>query len=325
MYDWLFNRFRIFFFLLILMGFFLHPVEAQSQRNRIKKGFNLKNAIIPIEYIKDGGPPRDGIPSIDQPKFLAVQEASYLRDSDRVIGVLYNRVKKAYPVKILNFHEIVNDQFDDHPVVITFCPLCGSGMAFNAQIAGSAKTFGVSGLLYNSDVLLYDRQTESLWSQISGEAVAGSLVSTSLEMIQTQFVTWSEWKKNYPFSEVLSTETGYQRDYSIDPYPTYYESESVWFPVENESDLYHPKTRILGIQVNGKYKAYPFPELDKAGKLVVDQFNGTEINIRFSKKNQTAFLVAPSENKVHATTLFWFAWVAFFPDTEVYKYKKKGD
>lgn len=322
MYDLALNRAN--FFLMFIMGCLsFQPAEAQNQADIIKKGFNLQNAIIPIKNIKDGGPPRDGIPSIDQPKFLPVNKASYLTDTDRVLGVIYNGIQKAYPIKILNFHEIVNDQFGEHPVVITFCPLCGSGMAFEAHIAGSPKTFGVSGLLYNSDVLLYDRQTESLWSQIRGEAIAGPLVNIRLEMISIQLVTWVEWKKNFPFSQVLSTETGYQRDYSKDPYPYYYESENVWFPVENESDLYHPKTKILGIQVNGKYKAYPFPELEKKGELLVDNFNGAEIQIQFNKTDQTAILVSPLNNKISATTLFWFAWIAFFPETEVYHYTKK--
>ena len=161
---------------------------------QIRKGFNLSNATIPIDFIRDGGPPRDGIPSIDNPKFLPVKEAGFIEPTDRVLGINFNGVQKAYPVKILNFHEIVNDYCDDQTVVITFCPLCGSGVSFNAMIEDKPRTFGVSGLLYNSDVLLYDRESETLWSQIKGEAVAGPLVGKPLEIIPTYVTSWKAWR-----------------------------------------------------------------------------------------------------------------------------------
>jgi len=293
-------------------------IRAQS-----KKGFDLDQAIIPLEFIKDGGLPRDGIPSIDYPEFLSVGEATFLNDSDRILGVKYKGVQKAYPIKILNYHEIVNDYFDGQPIVITFCPLCGSGIAFDALIEGSPKTFGVSGLLYNSDVLLYDRQTESLWSQIRGEAVAGPLAGIPLETVTTQLLTWGIWKEKYPFTKVLSTKTGYVRDYSHDPYPSYYKSEELWFPVEHKNDTFHPKTKILGIALGGTYKSYPFPELDKSGAIITDRIRGKEIRIRFDRENQTAILESPAGEDVEATTLFWFAWVAFHPETEVYYHSRE--
>jgi len=132
---------------------------------RTLNGFDLRDALVPPQAIEAGGPPRDGIPAIDEPRFVEAAHAG-LTDRDRVLGLALGADARAYPVRILNWHEVVNDRVDGQPVAITYCPLCGTGMAFDARIDGQATRFGVSGLLYNSDVLLFDRRTESLWSQI---------------------------------------------------------------------------------------------------------------------------------------------------------------
>jgi hypothetical protein len=136
----------------------LMVVEVSAQQ---LNGFDLSGARVPVHEILRGGPPRDGIPSIDDPRFVEASQAQCLHDKDGVMGVVRNGIGKAYPIRILNWHEIVNDRFGDDYLAITFCPLCGSGMVFLRQLAGRPLTFGVSGLLYNSDVLLYDRETES--------------------------------------------------------------------------------------------------------------------------------------------------------------------
>lgn len=127
----------------------------------VKNGFNLSNSVIPITKVLSGGPPRDGIPSIDKPKFISASKADFLKDDDRVLGVLLDGDARAYPIRILNWHEIVNDDFSGQGVAVTFCPLCGSGIVYSADIEGKKRLFGVSGLLYNSDVLLYDRESET--------------------------------------------------------------------------------------------------------------------------------------------------------------------
>ncbi len=309
-------RIVLIFFLLSL------NLEVYAQDKFNTKGFDLSNITIPLEFVKDGGPPRDGIPSIDNPEFINISEADFLSNDDRVLGVYFNGISKAYPVRILNFHEIVNDEFDGHPVVVTFCPLCGSGMAFDAMIEGRKRTFGVSGLLYNSDVLLYDRQSETLWSQILSEAVAGQLAGKKLESIQTFNTSWKNWKDQYPKTVVLSTNTGFSKDYSRDPYPDYYESEKVWFPVVNKSDAMHPKAKILGLEINGNYKAYPFSELQKSRGIIRDNVNGQDLLIHYNKKEESAYITDTDNKIVTTTTLFWFAWVAFHPDTEIYSDKK---
>ena len=143
-------------------------------------GWDYSKHSIPLKDIQSGGPPKDGIPAIDDPQFVsaAIADRTFLKNSDRVLTLVLGGKKKAYPIKILNWHEIVNDKLAGRSVVVTFCPLCGTGMVFSRNIAGREMDFGVSGLLYQSDVLLYDRQTESLWSQIKMQAVTGSMTGT---------------------------------------------------------------------------------------------------------------------------------------------------
>ena len=155
-----------FFMALILTVLAATAAKADDVRN----GFDVSDALVPTGQIFWGGVPRDGIPAIDEPKFVPPEKAKFLRDWDRVLGVFHNGIAKAYPIKIMEKHEVVNDKFDGQAVTVTYCPLCFSGMTFDTQGKHGHLSFGVSGLLYNSDVLLYDRQTESLWSQIRTQA-----------------------------------------------------------------------------------------------------------------------------------------------------------
>lgn len=282
-------------------------------------GFKMNNLRIPYKEIRHGGPPKDGIPSIDHPKFLHSSAADLLKDDDYVLGVEIDGKAKAYPIRILNYHEIVNDWFGDIPVVITYCPLCGSGASFSAQIDGEHYTFGVSGLLYNSDVLLYDRKTESLWSQIMGEAVSGTASGKSLELIPTSHTTWKNWKTDHPNTEVLSTETGYSRDYSTTPYPRYESSDDLMFPVSQTKPLFKNKEKVIGIEIDGKFKAYPFSKLKKLKGDLNDNFNSLELVVKFDKESQSAQIFNEVGEELPTITLYWFAWYAFHPDTEVYK------
>jgi len=284
------------------------------------KGFELHNATIPVSEIKDGGPPKDGIPSIDQPKFLKAAEAD-LSAETRVLGVKTNGIAKAYPIPILNYHEIVNDEFGGQPVVVTYCPLCGSGVAFDAEIVDKARAFGVSGLLYNSDVLLYDRQSETLWSQIKMEAVAGPLVGELLTMLPTSNTTWQDWKKRHPGTLVLSDETGFRRNYEQNPYPGYAQSRKLYFAVENEDSRFHPKETVIGIEDDGKFKAYPFSELAKTdNRTIEDQFQGKKLIINYNENDQSAIILDDEKDELPALTTFWFAWYAFHPETEVFQH-----
>jgi hypothetical protein len=146
-------------------------------------GFDLKGASVPVQAIERGGPPKDGTPAIDRPRFVPAARAA-LADADRVLGVARGGVARAYPVRILHWH-VVNDRIGDQALAVTYCPLCGTGVAFRARLADGDASFGVSGLLDNSDVVLYDRRTESLWSQLLAEAVSGPLKGTKLDPVPT--------------------------------------------------------------------------------------------------------------------------------------------
>lgn len=303
--------------ILLILGIFF--LSVNTLKAQTKNGFDLGNALIPAAEVKSGGPPKDGIPSIDKPKFIEPGAADFLMQNERVLGLEHNGVAKAYPIKIMNWHEIVNDEFGDKSVVVTYCPLCGSGVAYDARVAGKDREFGVSGLLYNNDVLLYDRESESLWSQIMSKAVAGPLKGTELQVLPLQLTTWADWQSRYPDTQVLSDETGFRRNYNRDPYAGYEEQNQIMFPVSNSDDRYHKKELVLGLEIDGKYKAYPFSELKKTNGSIRDTFAGQKLIINYSEMHDSATISSISGKEVPAITLYWFAWVAFHPDTEVFQ------
>lgn len=303
--------------LVILMTIFsFFPL---SQGNAADNGFDLTDALVPAELIIAGGPQKDGIPAIDKPNFVAPGEADYLASSDRVLGINYQGIVKAYPIKILNFHEIVNDDFNGQAIAITFCPLCGSGIAYSAKINGKKYSFGVSGLLYNSDVLLYDRQTASLWSQMMNKAISGPLKGQRLQTIAMSHTTWQDWQQRHPDSLVLSTNTGYRRDYTTNPYRGYELDRKIWFPIVAKNNNHHPKALIIGIEIDGKFKGYPFSELEQLGTDLKDNFAGHDLIIRFNRQHQSANISDRQGNELPTVTTFWFAWYAFHPQGLVFK------
>lgn len=305
-------------FFFIVAAMFVMIGKTWSQKDITKKGFDLSNSTIPVDQIIDGGPPRDGIPSIDDPGFVKPEKADFIDPSSRVLGVTYNGISKVYPVKILNWHEVVNDYFGRKPLTITYCPLCGSGMAFKANIRGEDREFGVSGLLYNNDVLLYDRESESLWSQIESKAISGPLKGTELEYVQTTHTTWKKWKTMHPHTRVLSDNTGYNRDYEQNPYSGYEQENTTIFPTPHEDDRYHSKSWTLGIEVNGKHKAYPFEELRKTSGKIKDTFQGKHFIIQYNQEEHYAVAKTEDGKNYPSVMMYWFAWHAFHPESEVY-------
>ena len=299
--------------IILVLNSYVDLTVAQS-----KNSFDLQGSLIPIQQILGGGPAKDGIPSIDNPKFILADKASYLRDHNPVLGMNYKGVTKAYPINILNWHEIVNDLFNEEPVVITFCPLCGSGMAFSALINGKAHTFGVSGLLYSSDVLLFDRQTQSLWSQLMTKSISGPHKGKRFISIPVQHTTWLDWKTRNPETLVLSTKTGFSRDYSDSPYAEYLESPETMFPLSSVSRRYHPKEEVFGIEIDGQFKVYPFVELEKSPAEFNEIVNGQSITIRYDSKHKSATAFDQQGKQLAGVRTFWFAWYVFHPETEIY-------
>lgn len=250
--------------------------------------------------ILSGGPPKGGIgvdrgiPAIVNPKFVSVAEADQFLDNDDIVfGVVVNGEVRAYTKEALVFHEIVNDKFGDQPVLVTYCPLCGTAIAFDPTIDGEAVRFGTSGKLYNSNLVMYDEKTDSYWTQVGGRAVVGPLTGMKLKQIPIDTMLYSDWKGLYPDSKILSRDTGFARPYGTDPYGDYYTDEFVGFGVTFTDKRLHPKTMVAGIEINGTSKAYPVPEVDKAG-VVNDEFNGVQLLVT----KDPSIEIAPEVNPV---------------------------
>lgn len=282
-------------------------------------GFNISNAIIPSDEIRSGGPPRDGIPSIDRPSFLRPRQVDYLSDNDLVVSVTLDGVTRAYPLRILVRHEIVNDQIGKQAFVVTYCPLCGTAMVFDRLVGGRRRSFGVSGLLYQSDVLLYDRESESLFSQLAMKAVAGPLAGARLAWLPTEHMTWAAWVKRYPHGEVLSNRSARTRDYTQNPYEGYDRSPNTVFPVPRYRSELPKKSWVLGVVVEGQAKAYPIAQL--AGRHPVsDVINGVEIVVSYDAELREPKVVdAASGRLLPFVQAYWFGWQAFYPETAIWK------
>jgi len=326
---------------------------TESSTSEIQITNGIKH-IIPLDKIKSGGPPKDGIPSIDEPKFVKSSKAEFVSDDDLVIGVNINGEQKAYPLFIMVWHEIVNDEVGGVPVAVTYCPLCFTNQVFDRTVDGKITEFGTSGKLYNSNLVMYDRNTDSQWSQALGIAITGEMTESHLKRIPFDVARWSDWKSLYPDTLVLTTDTGFFRAYGSDPYGDYYIDSRIIFPVENKDDRLFLKEKISGFD-NGIHKAYKlsdieknkvinddvgdkkivlislYPEMARAFTRIVDgqilEFeysNGQIIDIQ--TKSTWNFDGESIEGQLKGKKLqrevynpgFWFEWVAFHPETLLY-------
>lgn len=191
-------------------------------------------------------------------------------------------------------------------------------MVYSRVVEGVALTFGVSGLLYKSNVLLYDHQSESLWSQMMEKAIAGPLAGKSLRKIPSLRTTWKTWLKERPHTMVLSTDTGYPRNYAIDPYKGYYRGLGVWFPVGKVRSDLSPKEMVMGLEIAGHTKAYPLSVLRKKKGLLTDKVGGVDVQIEISPEGEIRKILDGSGKDIPAIYSYWFGWQAFHPDTEVF-------
>ncbi len=250
------------------------PGAAGQQSN---SGQEVKH-IVPLDQIVSGGPPPDGIPSIDNPKFLSIVDASkFLKDSDLVVGLTINGQTKTYPLLILVWHEIVNDKVGGVPVAVTYCPLCFTTQVFNRTISGHvAVEFGTSGKLYNNNLVMYDRLSGSLWSQALGEGIVGTHAGENLKRIPFDLAYWKDWKQLYPNSMVLSTDTGFTRPYGVDPYGDYYTSDQLFFPISNVDKRLGLKEMVVGLDNGAQYKAYILHQIESS-KVINDKVGNKSI------------------------------------------------
>lgn len=212
--------------------------------------------LIPTDEVFDGGPGRDGIPSVDNPQFTDVNNASYLLDDDLVVGIKINGTIRAYPHPILDWHEIVNDDIGGQKTAITYCPLTGSAIAWKREGIVSNSSFGVSGLLYNSNLIPYDRGTKSNWSQMKLQCVNGQLIGNEIVTNKIIETTYKTWREMYPTSKLLSTNTGFGRQYGVYPYGGFKTNDDLIFPVSNEDNRLQKKVRVLGLIAGGQTMAF---------------------------------------------------------------------
>lgn len=302
----------------------LNRVRPTPVQNIIKnlsgQKFNLdpKKSKIDLNKLLQGCPAKDCIPAIDNPKFISATEAektNQIEDTDVVFAISRKGVNRAYPQRILNWHEVVNDSVAGVPILLTFCPLCGTAIGFERP---SDTTFGVSGKLVNSNLVMYDRKTQTLWQQLGGEAIVGDLVGQKLKTFPVDTLLWKDWKKLHSDTQVLSQDTGYSRDYSVYPYGTYEQDRSVYFPAEGQNDTrLHPKAIVWGVEVNDKFKAYEDKKLSEVGMLK-DNFNGANLTIGRNQQGQVR-VAKEDGNQIIPVRAMWFAWVSFHPETDLYK------
>jgi len=221
---------------------------------------------VPYDEIFSGGPPRDGIPPIDSPRFETVDSAdTWIEDVEPVIILEVNNEVRAYPLQILIWHEIVNDEIGGQPVVVTFCPLCNTALAFaRPTVNGELLTFGTSGNLRISDLVMWDRQTESWWQQFNGKAIVGDLTGTKLEFLPSAIISWADFKSKHPEGQVLSIETGFSRSYGRNPYSGYDNINSYPFAYTGDlNDRLPPMARVLGILLSWeKHPSQSFGKLE---------------------------------------------------------------
>lgn len=234
---------------------------------------------IPCNQVVDGGPGKDGIPSIDEPQFSSISDIELLEDWELVLVIKKGNQIKAYPNVIMYYHEIVNDIIGDEPMAITYCPLTGSGIAWERTIGNTITTFGVSGLIHKNNLIPYDRNTNSNWSQMLNQGVNNEFKGASINTVQLVEMTWGTLKEAFPDAEVLNTDTGFGRNYDLylygDDYPQ--NNERVLFPIYNEDPRLERKELVHGIKYNLESKAYPVEDFSDGLQVIQDNVGGNQV------------------------------------------------
>ena len=262
---------------------------------------------VSYDEILSGGPPKDGIPAIDAPEFVSVEEADeWLEPQEPVILVEIGGLAKAYPIQILMWHEIVNDVIADVPVTVTFCPLCNTGIAFERRLDGQVLDFGTTGRLRRSNLIMYDRQTETWWQQATGEGIVGKHTGRQLTFVPAAMISWKDFKEAHPDGDVLSRETGHNRDYGRNPYTGYDDVERSPFLYDGPEtpDALPPMARVVTIELNDEAVAYPFDLLQEV-RVVNDSVGDVPVVVLWAPGTASALdagSVAEGDDVGAATT-----------------------
>jgi len=271
---------------------------------------------VALDQLRQGCSARDCIPSIDKPRFVTASAASYLADDDVVLALSWKGEYRAYPSRILDQHEIVNDVVGGTPIAITFCPLCGSAVGVLRKINGQVTEFGVSGMLYNSALVFYDRTTETLWDQIVAEGIVGPLTGEKLKLVPVTVTRWGRWKTAHPDTLVLSANQGAGRDYTQDYYAKYRQDERLMFPVSRTNDVIRPKEVVYGFDLGKETIAFTEALLQRSNN-VSHTLGGRELTVTVAADGTIALIDGASSARFAPTRVFWFAWFTFHPQTEL--------
>jgi len=310
-HHWYFRVARIS--LLVVIGWIVIKgyVYAQSQMSDRwssewpKTEFGVTS--IDLGEILSGGPPKDGIPAIDEPEFVSNKEAQqWLDPLEPVIAVNINGTARAYPIQILMWHEIVNDTLADTPLSVTFCPLCNASIVFDRRVDNQLLDFGTTGKLRKSDLVMYDRQTESWWQQFTGEGIVGEMTGVKLRRVPAQIIAYEDFFEAFPAGDVLSRDTGHSRAYGRNPYSGYDRIGQNPFLYGGEVDKRLPAMeRVINITINNADKIYPFSAFDD-NPVINDAVNKTSV-VLFSRKGTFSALdkgVIAESRKVPSVTAF---------------------
>ena len=280
-------------------------------------GYNKSSKrTVALEDIQQGCAQRDCIPSIDKPKYVGVKDAAHVTDEELVLAIAWKGYHRAWPARILDQHEIVNDFIAGTPIAITWCPLCGSAVGVIRELDGRITEFGVSGLLYNSDLVFYDRLTETLWDQVEAKAIVGPLAGRELELVPVTMTSWDRWKNAHPDTVVLSADTGFLKDYSIDPYEKYRGSRRLMFPVSRKSNAIHPKTVVFGFEF-ADYKVAFTESFVQSSEGVRHEVAGEYYDLSLGDDGSVVMTDVNSGETYAPIRLYWFAWFTFHPDSEL--------
>ena len=272
----------------LMVTFLILTLFTCAKKDRIQTlpndSLNDSDWLVPASEVRDGGPGKDGIPAISDPQFDLVDQTTYLDDNDLVLIYSYAGEIRIYPHRILDWHEIINDKIADKAIAITYCPLTGTASGWDRNIGGVETTFGVSGLLYNSNLIPYDRETDSNWSQMNLKCINGELMGKSAKAYQILETKWSTAKAWFPNAMVLTQQTGFTRNYSQYPYGPYRTSDQLIFSISTEDDRLPLKERVLGVINNdSRAKAYTFNDF-KSRRLVKDIFGNNQLLILGSEE-----------------------------------------
>ncbi len=330
----------------------------QSNQTDVERTEDGTRYIVNPAQLRQGCPGgMDCIPSIDDPTYVSADRADWLADDDLVIAIVVDGEARAYPLRILNVHEIVNDEVNGNPLTVTYCPLCRSGLVFNRSVNGSVLSFGVSGKLLNANLVMYDRQTETYWSQLNGTAIVGPLTPARLEMYPNTITTWGEWRATHPDTRVLSRSTGIYpvSTYSGNPYSNFADSERVGFGVSTVDNRLGAKTIVYGVTIGNSSRAYPEArvkdddvindEVNDVPVLLVEDQNtgGIRVFVREVNGSPREFRIENNRlvdeqgaewsyngtalggssagtelERLNSHGIYWFAWSEFHPETDIY-------